>query len=372
MSTAASPGRAGPQVGELESKVGLGNIELASAIERLPDAVLIADDERHYVHANPAACVLFGLQREDLIGRRIEQFAEPQYREAIAEHWATFLTVGVQAGPFRLLRPDGEVREVEFSAVARIQPNAHISFLRDVTDQRRAEETQREQTRELARSNMELQRFAYVASHDLKEPLRNLSIFSQLLARRYGDELDDNARRYIDEITTGAARMTEMIDGLLTYSRASMQRDTVLEEAETNQLVDQARDNLRVSIQQRRAVITRDELPSIRCAPLDVVQLFQNLIGNAIKYCEERPEIHVSCEDGAGEWVFRVRDNGIGVPLQYQEQIFGVFKRLHNREYPGTGIGLAICQAIVERHRGHIGIESEPGKGATFWFTIPR
>ncbi len=601
---------------------------LIAAIERLPDAVLIADDERRYIHGNPAACQLLGLALDQLIGQHVEDFATTD-KNAILAAWSAFLDVGVQTGQLQVARADSAVREVEFSAVAHVRPGMHISFLRDITEQKRAaqalsdsesvanlalaagrmgswfwniktnsvtwseglenvfrlepgtfggtyegflavvhpedregvrrqiaqagmtgsdyqsefrtispsgeirwisdrgrvlfdekgdktgmvgvswdstdakeaeaglrlselryrsfieqsplsvqvftpdgatvsvnrswcslwgadmnhlreynilkdrqllergmmpyvrrafagepqelppgpycppsgihqgqeiwvravmypvkddagrvrevvlihenvtdikrqEKERAEQADELARSNAELQRFAYLASHDLKEPLRNVIIFSQLLERRHSSHLEGDATAYLDEIVRSAKRMSEMIEGLLEYSRAGFQRDLVLAEADMRDLLNQALDNLKSSIAQTGAVISVDALPRMRCAPLEIVQLWQNLIGNAVKYSEDQPTIDVSAEESADEWIFSVRDRGIGIAPHLHEQIFGLFKRAHGRDYPGTGLGLAICKATVERHRGRIWVESDEGQGAKFRFTLPK
>ncbi len=616
---------------------------LSAAVDRLPDAVLIADDSRTFVYANAAACKLLALCTADLIGKRIEDIVPGDVREHVAGQWESFLQAGVQQGPFRVLAGDGSEREVDFTAVARIRPGMHITFLRDVTAQRIAERTRMEserlakmalsagrmgswvwhsetgnvswnetmermfgltnewsldthsrlfagglsdhtyesflsaihpddreyvrvrlgetarfgkeydieyrivrrdgeirwianrgqalfnsvnkrigllglcwdvteareaesqlrlsevrfrtlleqsplstqlfgpdgravlvnkawtefwgtpaenaigynifedqqlidhgvmpkierafrgepselpiipyfppggkfkgqeiwvrafiypvqddeghvqqivvihedvttgkrleherlkQAEELARSNSELQRFVYVASHDLKEPLRNMGAFSQLLRQRANDRLSPDEREYLTHIADGSKRMAALIDGLLDYSRASFQRDLVLVLADVNELLRQALENLAATILQTGAAIQAGPLPTIKCAPVNVVQLFQNLIGNAIKYAgPKRPAISISANEDEKHWTFSVQDSGIGIDPKFHEQIFGVFRRLHGREYAGTGIGLAICKAIVEKHCGNIWVESEAGQGAKFFFTLPK
>src|SRR6185503_909592 len=227
--------------------------------------------------------------------------------------------------------------------------------------------------RELERSNEELQQFAYVASHDLQEPLRMVSSYTQLLGRRYGDRLDGDAREFMEFIVDGAARMKQLIEDLLTYSRVGT-RGRELAPTSSGAALDKAMTNLRASQEASGAQVTHDAMPEVTADGTQLTQLFQNLIGNAMKFRgEEAPRIHVGVEGRDKVWVFTVRDNGIGLDPQYADRIFMMFQRLHNKaEYPGTGIGLAICKKIVERHGGHIWVESRPGEGATFGFTLAR
>jgi len=252
----------------------------------------------------------------------------------------------------------------------------------DITKRKQAEEKLKDALIELERSNQELEQFAYVASHDLQEPLRKIRSFTELFAKRYQENVDEKAERFIAYIVDGADRMQGLINDLLAYSRITTHAKP-LELVDASTLVDQALDNLSLMIKETGAVITRDPLPMIWCEPSQFVRLFQNLMTNAIKFRgKEMPRVHISGEEqkagsakgkeSGSEVVFGIRDNGIGIEKEYQERIFGVFQRLHTREeYPGSGIGLAICKKIVERHGGRIWVESEPGKGATFWFTLP-
>jgi len=237
----------------------------------------------------------------------------------------------------------------------------------------RADLRRREIEQALVRSNNDLEQFAYVASHDLQEPLRMVSNFTQLLGKRYRGKLDPEADEFIAFAVDGAARMHTLIQDLLDYSRVGRNGKSFAP-ADTNEILAAAMANLAVAIRESGAIITHDSLPTVRGDRAQLIRLFQNLVDNAIKFrSREAPHIHVSAaarEWGAG-WVFSVRDNGIGINPQYAERIFIIFQRLHTRaEYPGTGIGLAVCKKIVERHEGRIWLESDLGKGSVFYFTL--
>jgi PAS domain S-box-containing protein len=251
-------------------------------------------------------------------------------------------------------------------------PVAIVGSLRDVTDHKQAEQKLKQTMAKLARSNTELERFAYVASHDLQEPLRMVASYTQLLARRYKGKLDSDADEFIGYAVDGATRMQQLINALLDYSRVST-RGKSFEPTDCEDVFSNAVANLKAAIKETDAVVEHDPLPTVMADSSQMVQLFQNLIGNAIKFhSEKKPEVHVGAERNGTECIFSVRDNGIGIDPQYFDRIFVIFQRLHGRgEYPGTGIGLAICKKIIERHKGRIWVESQPGKGATFYFTIP-
>lgn len=225
---------------------------------------------------------------------------------------------------------------------------------------------------ELGRSNADLQQFAYVASHDLQEPLRMVSSYTQLLAKRYRGKLDADADEFIAYAVDGATRMQKLIQDLLAYSRVSTGSQP-FEPTPMGAVLSYAMDNLLSAIKESQAIITHDRLPTVRCDAKQLAQVFQNLLSNAIKFHgDQPPRIHISAQRKQDEWLFSVRDQGIGIDPQFAGRIFVIFQRLHTRaEYPGTGIGLAICKKIIERHGGRMWVESELGKGATFWFSIP-
>ncbi|MHC5935561.1 GAF domain-containing protein [Nostoc sp.] len=247
-------------------------------------------------------------------------------------------------------------------------------------------EKETQQSQELARSNTELEQFAYIASHDLQEPLRMVTSYLQLLERRYKNQLDANADQFITYAVDGASRMQTLINDLLNYSRVSSRGQPFIP-VDCSVVLEQAIANLQIAIADSFAVVTHDTLPSVMADATQLTQVFQNLIANAIKFCRhQQPRVHIGVArvnanpDGeslnviplADEWLFWVRDNAIGLESQYAERIFIIFQRLHGRDkYPGTGIGLAICKKIIERHGGRIWVESKPGQGSTFYFTIP-
>ena len=243
----------------------------------------------------------------------------------------------------------------------------------DITERKRAEDDLNRAMEDLKRSNAELEQFAYVASHDLQEPLRMVSSYMQLLKRRYEGKLDQDADQFIAYAVDGSERMQRLINDLLAFSRVGT-RGQPFAEVAGDKALEQALTNLQVAIKKGKATVTHDRLPKVLGDETQLVQLFQNLVGNAIKFHgKEKPQVHISARARGKEWVFAVRDNGIGIDPQYAERIFIIFQRLHGRaKYEGTGIGLAICKKIVQRHGGRIWVESQPGKGSTFFFTLPK
>ncbi len=280
-----------------------------------------------------------------------------------------------------IVRPDGEVRHVQSRGEVVVSESGDVEALQgvvlDVTEQHRAQAAVERYARELEERNTELEQFAYVASHDLQEPLRMVSSFLQLLERRYGEALDETAREYIDFAVDGAKRMQKLIQDLLSYSRVGT-RGKPFQAVDTGRVVEEVLTDLGPAIEERAADVAVGPLPTLQADPTQVRQLFQNLVGNALKFgAEAGPEVRVAAEpaarDGAPGWRFTVSDDGIGVAPEHAERIFQIFQRLHTREeYAGTGIGLAICKKIAERHGGTIGVESEPGHGATFHVWLPE
>jgi len=243
---------------------------------------------------------------------------------------------------------------------------------KEIAERKQAETKLHLYASELERSNQELQQFAYVASHDLQEPIRMVASYTQLLAKRYKGKLDSDADEFIAFAVDGATRMQVLINDLLAYSRVGT-GGKEFEMTNCDAILENTLVNLQKAVEESGTKVTHDPLPTVMADDVQFIQLFQNLIGNAIKFHgKDLSLIHISAERNDSKWLFSVRDNGIGIDQDYADRIFVIFQRLHGRgEYPGTGIGLAICKKIVERHDGHIWVESEPGVGSTFYFTIP-
>jgi light-regulated signal transduction histidine kinase (bacteriophytochrome) len=263
--------------------------------------------------------------------------------------------------------------EVNSSPISYQGQTILFSIIHDISRRIRAEDQLQKTLTDLSRSNEELERFAYVASHDLQEPLRMVMSYTQLLERRYGEQLDESARQFIGYAVDGAQRMHQMINDLLAYSRVGTQ-GTMPVLINAGSSVAQSLMNLKLVVEQTGAEVSLESLPTIMADGSQLVQLFQNLIANALKFQGKAvPRVSIRAEELAKEWRFAVADNGIGLDPAQGDRIFQIFQRLHGySEYPGTGIGLAVCKRIVERHGGRIWVESAPGAGATFFFTIPK
>jgi signal transduction histidine kinase len=287
------------------------------------------------------------------------------------------------AEPFRLVfgdlkRAEADLRRhrdhltelVEERTAELVASNAQLQ--QEIAERKRTEAALAEQARALTQTNAELEQFAYIASHDLQEPLRMVSSYLQLLERRYQDQLDETGHEFIDFAVNGVVRMKQLITDLLAFSRVGTYSQ---EPAPTSseQVLEQVLCDLQMMIEDNRATVTHDPLPTVMADPTQLAQLFQNLIGNSIKFrSEQPPHIHVGAKERDDNWEFSIRDNGIGIDPQYVDRIFVIFERLHGiGDYPGTGIGLAICKKIVEQHGGRIWVESKAGAGATFYFTLP-
>ena len=261
------------------------------------------------------------------------------------------------------------MRKLRGSRSAIEQARAELEV--EVLERRRAQQELQEANRAIQRANDSLRQFAHVASHDLQEPLRAVSGFSDLLRRRYKDQLDSDASEWIDYIHAGAIRMQDMIRALLEYSRAGAWGGDPAHPVDTMAALRTALNNLDTAIRTTEASIQAEELPPVQAHEIAVVQLFQNLISNAIKYSKDRPVIRISAQRDTSFWKFAVADNGIGVDPLDSERIFQIFKRAHGGGYPGSGIGLAICSRIVERYSGRIWVEGAGGQGSTFYFELP-
>ncbi|MBD2463455.1 PAS domain S-box protein [Oscillatoria sp. FACHB-1407] len=370
--------------------------EFRTLVENTPDVITRHDRQYRYLYVNPAGTQAAGITLQFYLGK---QPSELDYPEAITQFWEAsleevFVTGEMRIDEFEVINLD-EPRSYQVYVVPEREADnsitSVITIARDITQLRQAERSTRKLAEELQRSNQELEQFAYIASHDLQEPLRAITSFTQLLAQEYKAQLDGDADMYIEFIVDGATRMQQLIRDLLTYSRVG-RYELQLQPTDCNVLLERVKKDLQVAIAENQAIITADPLPTITADPNQMKNLLQNLISNSLKYRSKTdPRIHISAKShtvektndlshpgssrltmGSEEWLFSLQDNGIGIEPQYAERIFGIFQRLHTSdEYSGTGLGLAICQKIIERHQGRIWVESQLGQGATFFFTIP-
>ncbi|TDR40803.1 PAS domain S-box-containing protein [Tahibacter aquaticus] len=343
------------------------------------DAIVAAGSDGRIRYVNAATERCFGYDAAALLGQELSVLIPERYREAHRQGMAGFLAGGApriigHSVELAGLRRDGTEFPLEIS-LGHWRSGDEDNFtaiVRDISRRRAAEQVQETQRRELARSNMDLEQFAYVASHDLQEPLRMVASYVQLLARRYKGRLDQDADDFIGYAVDGALRMQRLIDDLLAYSRVVTRADAE-RDIDAGECLAVALRNLAARIRETSAQIQAGPLPLVHMDPSQLSQLLQNLVGNALKFCADAsPQIDIDAQREDAFWHFRVKDNGIGLDPQYAERIFVIFQRLHGRQqYSGTGIGLAICKKIVERAGGRIWVESQPGQGATFHFTLP-
>jgi PAS domain S-box-containing protein len=347
-------------------------------LSQVNDAVVAFDNNHNIVYWNNGAERLYNFKSEEVLDRRMEEVTRHRWLKPEDETAAydSLAEAGSWRGEFTQARKNGEELRVEASITTLKNEKGvaigFISVMRDITERKRVEEERERWTAELARSNAELEQFAYVASHDLKEPLRMVSSFAQLLEKRYKGRLGKDADEFIAYIVDGTTRMLAIINDLLAYSRVGT-RGKPFEPTDFESVFNHVMINLKVAIEQSGAIVTHDPLPTITADTSQIIQLLQNLISNAIKFRgKELPRVHIRAEKKGNEWVFSVQDNGIGIAPEFFGRLFQIFQRGHPAsEYAGTGIGLATCKKIVERHGGKIWAESVEGKGSTFYFTIP-
>jgi PAS domain S-box-containing protein len=345
------------------------------------DAIVCIDTNGCITVWNPQAEKIFGWREHEIKGRRLSETIIPeQYRSLHEAGLKRYLTSGEQTVLNKLfeitaLHRNGKEFPIELTIIPMRQKDKDFfcAFMRDITERREAEARQNEYSESLKQKNTELEQFAYVASHDLQEPLRTVSGFVELLKRHYKDQADENVNKYINYITDASDRMRRLVQDLLDYSRLGRQR--ILEPIDCNQVVEEVLSDLTMAIQESQAVINIDYLPVISGYATEMKQLFQNLLSNSLKFRKqgEPPVISISVIPKEDHWQFNVTDNGIGIEDKYWERIFVIFQRLHTKtEYDGTGIGLAHCKKIAELHNGKIWVDSMPDKGSTFYFTIKK
>jgi PAS domain S-box-containing protein len=348
-------------------------------LEAAPDAMVVVNQNGEIVLLNVQAEKQFGYSRDELVGQKVkniipEGFAERLVADAlrsVEDALAQQIGTGIELIGRRKNRTEFPI-EIMLSPLESAEGILVTAAVRDITTRKKAEANLLNKVEELNRSNEELGQFAYIASHDLQEPLRMVASYTQLLSRRYKGKLDSDADEFIAFAVDGASRMQRLIQDLLAYSRVGTKGKDLLD-ISSEEALQQALINLRGAILEKGALVTHDPLPIVFADQMQLVQLFQNLIGNAIKYQSPGiPKIHIAASrNGDKKWTFSVKDNGLGIDAQYFEKIFGMFQRLHKREeFAGTGIGLAICKKIVERHGGNISVESQPGQGSTFRFAL--
>ena len=344
-------------------------------VDNAPVGIALYDASGQCLRANDALAEIIGLRTDALVRQNFRELPSWQDSGLLAlanDVLHRGITEGTELHLVSSAGREIRTRVVMTSLLARNEQHL-LAIFQDLTDRERAEEDLKRYAGALEQSNRELEHFAYVASHDLQEPLRKIASFSELLQRRYQGQLDESADRYLAFIIDGALRMRTLINDLLAISRVTT-RGGAFALTDCTELLTQVLEDLEIAIRESKATITSDPLPTVSGDRTQLGQVLQNLIGNAIKYrSDSPPRIHVSARRKRSEWVISVRDNGIGIEPQYFERIFVIFQRLHTRtEYSGTGIGLALCRKIVERHGGRIWVESTPGQGSTFLFTLPH
>lgn len=353
---------------------------ISALLESASRGILCVDGRGRIVVANAMAERLFDYSREELLDRALEELLPDRVRERHAGYFANYLAaphtrpMGIGLDLTARTRDGTEFPvEISLSSIETQNGVLAVAFITDTTSRKQAEAALQAQAKELARSNAELQEFAYAISHDLQEPLRAISSYSKLLAQPYKEKLDSDADKFLGYVTDGAQRMSVLIRDLLNYSRVSSPETARTELVDLNEVMRLVLMNLELPINDSEAEMIVPPLPTLYGQRVPLVQLFQNLLGNALKYRnpEHPPRIEIRVERSDDLWCFSVEDNGIGIDPQHHERIFGIFKRLHGAQYPGTGLGLALCRKIVEHHGGRIWVKSTVGHGATFRFTLP-
>lgn len=364
------------RVSELESSSAIIEADeiYTSSFTNAPVGIYIVQQGR-FRYVNRRFQTSTGYTEEELADADSLSLVVPEDRKMVKEAAVAMLKRHrIRPYEFRVSNKSDETRWISgtISPIRFRGARAALGFYMDITARKRMDEVLATRTRELERSNADLEQFAYVASHDLQEPLRMISSYVQLLGRRYRDKLDADADEFIDFAVDGALRMQTLINDLLAYSRVSTEAKP-FEPVDCDKVVDDVLANLEVAISDSAAEITRDPMPPVYADSTQLAQLFQNLIANALKFRGENPpKVHVGARSEGDEWQISIQDNGIGIDPRFSDRIFVIFQRLHGRaNYPGNGIGLSICKKIVERHGGRIWVESQEGGGSTFCFTVP-
>lgn len=349
----------------------------ADILSRVQDGIIAVDDNFNIIYWNKIAEKMLGWTEEEVIGRNSGDLLQTRFENSSREDFYNKLQKdGHYLGDLYCLCKDKTYLPVEVNVKKftdkKGKTTSILASIHNISKRKQRDEKLKRTVEELKRSNKELKRFAYVSSHDLQEPLRMVTLYSQLLEKRYKNSLDDDANDFINYIVENAKHMKQLIEDLLEYSKVTSDTKK-LGNVDLEKVVDIVISNLSISITENNVNITRESLPTIFADENQMLQVFQNLISNAIKFKgENSSKIHISAKKEEGKWIFAIKDNGIGIKPDYVDQIFEVFKRLHTKEeHPGTGIGLSIVQKIINHHGGQIWVESGPGHGSTFYFTIP-
>jgi PAS domain S-box-containing protein len=346
-------------------------------VDTAQDGVWTIDATGNTTFANRSMATMLATTAEEMIGKPSFTYVFEEDLQRAADLFRNKVAGDREPFEFRLRRADGSWFWASVTGSpfhnASGQTTGLLGTFRDITEHKLAEAAATLYADELARSTADLQHFAYVTSHDLREPLRTMRVYAQLLLRRYAGELDSDPDRFLKFIECAADRMDKLVHDLLAYSQAAERDGNLAAEVDLKTALSWAKKNLATRIADTAAEIEHADLPAVYGDELQLVQLFQHLLSNAIKYRRpvEPPRVHISAELKNGDWVVTVSDNGIGIPRHRWDYIFGIFKRLHGPEIPGTGIGLAICRKIAQNHGGNISVTSEPGRGSKFFVTIP-
>ncbi len=368
----------------MDKKIPVPSLTADDIISAMVDSLILVGRDGRILKANRATFDLLGYKADELIGKPITKilptsvggstlfaiFAEAGLRELLKNGYVRDVEIVYRA-------KDGQKIPMHFSGSEVREKNGELQGIvcvaKDLRELKRAQEELSKTAESLASSNEALEQFAYVASHDLREPLRTVSTYLQFLDRKYSGKLDSDAKEYMAHAVDGSNRMQMLLVDLLDYSRVTS-RGKPFQPTSGERIFEQATTNLKVLIEETKARVTHDyPLPTVVVDEVQIVRLVQNLIDNAIKFRgDKHPRVHVSAKRSGEDWVFTIADNGIGIPIAYTKNIFEMFRRVHSEaKYPGTGMGLAVCKKIVERHGGRIWVKSTPGKGSRFFFTIP-
>lgn len=343
------------------------------AFDAAPTGVLLLDGHDRIVLLNAAIEKLFGYERAELLGQTTDFLLPARLHDAASPFCRTGAR-GAANADVAGRRKDGSELPIHV-VVSRVESNHGrytVCSVVDVTERRDVELALRDQSTELERSNRELEQFAYAASHDLREPLRMVATYVKLLEREYGERLDDAAHQYIRFAAEGATRLTRLVSDLLEYARIGP-KALAFEPVDCNEVLAHVLESLRARIEQAEAEVVSEKLPTVQGDPILIGQVLQNLVENGVKFrAREAPRIRISAEPVGDAWHIHVADNGLGIEPRFHGRIFDLFQRLHTHDhYPGTGMGLAFCKKVIERHGGRVWVESEPGRGSVFSFSLP-